>query len=148
MTTIAPDPTPTVRSTPWHLWLAGGLSLLWNAFGAFDWTMSHVRGEAYFRQSGMSEAQIAAFHTYPSWMELFWALGVWGAVMGSVMLLFRSRWAVPALAASLLGAAVNLLYATALARPTHLDPITVVITFVAVLLIWYAWFMNRRGTLA
>ncbi len=148
MTTIAPEASPAVRSKPWHLWLVGGLSLLWNAFGALDWTMSHVRGDAYFRQAGMSEAQIAAFHAYPSWMELFWALGVGGAVIGSVLLLVRSRWAVPVLAASLLGAAVNLLHSAVLARPSHLDPITVAITCVATFLAWYAWVMRRRGVLA
>lgn len=125
----------------------GVLSLLWNAFGGFDWTMSHVRGGAYFRQAGMSEAQIAAFHAYPSWMELFWALGVWGAVVGSVLLLLRSRWAAPVLAASLLGAAVSMLYAGVLARPAHLDAITVAITLVAAALAWYAWAMRKRGVL-
>lgn len=148
MTSIAPGPASTVRSTPWHLWLVGGLSLLWNTFGGFDWTMSHVQRDAYFRQAGMSEAQIAAFHAYPPWMELFWALGVWGAVIGSVLLLVRTRWAVPALTASLLGAAVNLLYSAVLARPSHLDPITAAITLVAAFLAWYAWAMRRRGVLA
>jgi hypothetical protein len=144
----APEASPATRSTPWHLWLVGSLSLVWNAFGGFDWTMSHVRGEAYFRQAGMNEAQIAAFRAYPAWMELFWALGVWGAVIGSLLLLARSRRAQPVLAASLAGAAMNLLYAAALAHPPNIGPITVVITIVAALLAGYARVMARRGVLA
>ena len=148
MAIITPGEAPTARSAPWHLWLVGALSLLWNAFGAFDWTMSHLQGDAYFRTSGMGEAQIAAFHSYPTWMELFWAVGVWGAVIGSVSLLVRSRWALPALAGSLLGAVVNLLYSALLARPSHIDATTVAIALVAAFLAWYAWAMRRRGTLA
>jgi hypothetical protein len=37
----------------------------------------------------------------------FWALGVWGALAGSMLLLLRSRRAVTAFAASLVGLAVS-----------------------------------------
>ena len=120
-TVSAPAPEVAIRRTPWHLWVVGVLSLLWNAFGAFDYTMSHTQGDAHFRKAGMTDAQIAAFHAIPPWMELFWAMGVWGAVIGSVLLLLRSRWAVPVLLASLVGAAVSLLHASLLAREPRLD---------------------------
>ena len=38
--------------TPWHLWLVGVLSLLWNGFGAFDFIQTTTRGEAYMRAAG------------------------------------------------------------------------------------------------
>jgi hypothetical protein len=28
----------------------GGVAWLWNGFGGYDYTMSHLQGEAYFRQ--------------------------------------------------------------------------------------------------
>ena len=40
--------------TPKHLWIVGILSLLWNCFGAYDYTMSHMGGLAYFEQMGKS----------------------------------------------------------------------------------------------
>src|SRR5690606_28460329 len=47
MATVQPVPTPT------HLWVVGILSLLWNGFGAYDYTMSHVGGLAYFETMGL-----------------------------------------------------------------------------------------------
>ena len=32
---------------PWHLWVVGIISLLWNAMGAFDYLMSQTRNEQY-----------------------------------------------------------------------------------------------------
>ena len=31
--------------TPWHLWLVGVVSLLWNGFGGYDFIMSTTQGE-------------------------------------------------------------------------------------------------------
>ena len=33
--------------TPWHLWAVGIISLLWNAFGAFDYVMTKLKNPAY-----------------------------------------------------------------------------------------------------
>lgn len=33
--------------TPWHLWLIGVVSLIWNAFGAMDYSMTATRNAAY-----------------------------------------------------------------------------------------------------
>ena len=82
--------------TPWHLWLVGVLSLLWNGFGAFDFIQTTTRGEAYMRAAGFDDAMVAYYEAMPGWMYVPWTLGVWGAVIGSVMLLLRRRWAVPA----------------------------------------------------
>ena len=38
--------------TPWHLWLVGVLSLLWNGVGAFVFVQTTTRGEAYMRAAG------------------------------------------------------------------------------------------------
>lgn len=140
---------PAARATPWHLWAVGVLSLLWNSFGAYDYCMSHLQGDAYFRQVGMSAQQIADMHASPAWLEVFWALGVWGAVAGSVLLLARSRWAYPAFAGSLLGAVVSMAYG--MMRAGGLGPqvvMGIVIAVVAALLLAYAHLMRRRGVLA
>ena len=91
--------TPAAR-TPWWYWLVAVLSLAWNSFGGFDYTMSHLRGEAYFREAGMTGAQIAALNAMPTWMHAVWAVGVWGSVAGSLLLLVRSKWAFHAFAVS------------------------------------------------
>jgi hypothetical protein len=35
--------TAAPTKTPWHLWVVGILSLLWNAFGGYDYTMTQLR---------------------------------------------------------------------------------------------------------
>jgi hypothetical protein len=147
MTTTTEGEAP--RSTPWHFWVVAVVSLVWNGFGAFDYTMSHTQGEAWYRQAGMTDAQIALMNTYPSWMHGVWAIGVWGSALGAVLLLLRSRWAFHAFAVSILGALGNLGY-TALGpgAAAGMDPIfPAVIVAICAFFIWYAWTMTKRGVL-
>ena len=139
---------------PWHLWVVGVLSLLWNAFGAYDYVMSVTRGEAYWREAGMTQVMIDYYNAMPTWMYVPWTLGVWGAVLGSILLLLRRRLAVPAFAVSLLGAVVSLLYGAVIDKAPAPPPemavmayMPYVIAVVAALLLWYAWAMARRGLL-
>ena len=74
MATVQPVPTPT------HLWVVGILSLLWNGFGAYDYTMSHVGGLAYFETMGLDAEAFAWFEAMPVWATAAWAVGVWGSV--------------------------------------------------------------------
>jgi uncharacterized membrane protein len=139
--------TDTVRATPWHFWVVAVVSLLWNAFGGYDYTMSHVQGEAYFRQMGMTEVMIAAINAYPVWMHAVWAIGVWGSVVGSILLLLRMRWAFHAFALSSLGAIVSLIYQA-------MNPVEgmglvmpAIIVAIVLALTWYARLMAKRGVL-
>ncbi|MFN4040503.1 MAG: hypothetical protein ACK4I0_02435 [Brevundimonas sp.] len=139
---------------PWHLWLVGVLSLLWNAFGAWDFIQTTTRGEAYMRAMGMSEDMIAYYEALPAWMYGPWILGVWGAVLGSILLMARSRWAVVALALSFLGALISLIYGK-LVDPPPAPPVGMEVTewmpygilLIAALLLWYALAMAKRGVL-
>ena len=38
------------RRTPVHLWIVGGLSLLWNLVGVWDYTATKLRFEFYLSQ--------------------------------------------------------------------------------------------------
>jgi len=141
--------TINARATPWHLWVVGVVALLWNGFGGYDYLMSHLQGEAYYRQVGMSEAQIAYMAAYPTWMHAVWALGVWSAVAGSLLLLLRSRFALHAFILSLLGIVGSNGYA--LFTPGGWEVMggimTLVIAAIGVALLAYAWAMTRRGVL-
>jgi hypothetical protein len=97
--------------TPMHLWIVGIVSLLWNAFGAYDYLMTRLRDTEYLGSMGMNPEELLAYiDAFPIWAQVGWGLGVWGSVLGSVLLLLRSRWAVVAFAASLVGAVVSLGY--------------------------------------
>lgn len=137
--------------TPVHLWIVGGLSLLWNGFGAYDYLMTHTQGAAYMAGMGMTEAQIAYFTGMPVWMTVAWALGVWGALLGSILLLLRRKWAFHAFAISLLGLLGSWIHTfTSNAMEimgTGMVVFSLVITAGAVFLLWYARTMKNRGVL-
>lgn len=141
-------------ATPWHLWAAGVISLLWNAFGGYDFVMSVTQGETYWRASGMTDAMIAYYNAMPTWMYVPWVLGVWGAVAGSLLLLMRNRLAVPAFALSLLGAVGSLAYGLANPMPPLPEAMAMmsympwVIVGIAAVLAGYAWTMGKKGVLS
>ena len=100
-----------VQKAPIHLWIVGLLSLLWNAMGSTDYYMIRTRNIEWIAQSpGISpDAMLAWVDSLPIWAQLGWGLGVWMGLAGSILLLLRRGWAVPAYALSLLGAAAGLL---------------------------------------
>jgi hypothetical protein len=137
---------------PWHYWLVSILAVLWNAFGAYDYFMSNTRGDAYFRQMGMTEAQIAYMDSYPAWMIAVWAIGVWGGLLGALMLLARTRYAFHVFVASLAAFVISLVYTYGLSEGGWTMGTTgmimqVVILAACVFLVWYARLMTKRGVL-
>jgi len=137
---------------PWHLWAVGVISLLWNAFGGYDYVMTKTSGEAYLRGMGFNDAQVSHFLGYPGWMTAVWAVGVWGAVLGSVLLLFGSRFAFHAFVASLAGLLVSMVYTFGLSGGGALFGtmqlvMNVVIALVCLLLVVYSRAMVKRGVL-
>jgi uncharacterized membrane protein len=138
------------QKTPWHIWTVGIVSLLWNAMGGVDYTMTHLNNEEWLKQ--FTPEQIAYFNTFPVWATSCWALGVWGAIAGSVLLLVRSRWAVHAFSLSLLGLIGSHIYQFTSKVPDGWNTASgtwfaAVLAAVAVALLWYAWKMTSKGLL-
>ncbi len=128
---------------PWHLWLVGIVTLLWNAVGTFDYVMTQSRNADYLGQ--FSPQQLAFFESFPAWAMASWAVAVFSGVLGSALLLFRSRYAVVAFGLSLLAIAVTsihnwvLAYAEALKIMSPLGlAISALVIAVAVFLYVYA----------
>lgn len=143
---------PAAGKTPWHLWAVGGVSLLWNAYGAYDYVMTKTGGVDYLRKVGFTQAQIDYFLAMPGWMTIFWALGVWGALAGSILLLLRRRYALWAFGASLFGLLVSLVYTYGLSNGGEVMGSTgvimnSVITLGCVAFVWYARTMTKKGVL-
>ena len=77
--------------TPWHLWVVGVVGVLWNAFGCIDYTMTNIQGDVWLRSMGMTAEQIASFNAMPAWMTAVWAVGVWGAMLGTARQYIQSN---------------------------------------------------------
>lgn len=142
MATAAPAKAPV------HLWIVGVVSLLWNAFGALDYVMSQLRNEAWLSQ--LTEAQRAWLDASPAWADAAWAFGVWGALLGSVLLLMRSRHAFWAFAVSLAGLAVSTVYqhvVSPMPGAGSMNMLMIAIWIVALGLLVYTYRMRSSGVL-
>lgn len=137
--------------TPWHLWVVGVLAALWNGFGCFDYFMTQTQREDWFAQMGMTAEQVVYFDAMPAWTHAAWAIGVWGGLLGAVLLLLRRKWALPVFVASFLGWAAGAVYAFALSDGMEamgsMWPMQIVIGAACVFFIWYAWTMGRKRVL-
>ncbi|MDE8650867.1 hypothetical protein [Novosphingobium album (ex Liu et al. 2023)] len=136
--------------TPWHLWAVGVVSLLWNAFGCFDYIMTNIRDPAYL--AAFPPEMMQMIDEFPIWTMAAWACGVWGALAGSLLLLLRSRFAVHAFALSLLGLAASTVYQFGTALPASLRTpglyaMNAVIWIGAIAFLVYAMRMRAKGVL-
>ena len=137
---------------PLSFWVVGVLSLIWNAFGGLDYTMTRLRNVEYLKSAGDPQVILGWIDGFPLWAQAAWGLGVWGSVAGSLLLLARSRHAVTAFAVSLLGALGSFGYQFTHAIPAELDSsagkaMSVLIILIVAFLLRFAHVEKRKGTL-
>jgi hypothetical protein len=143
--------TATGRSTPTHLWIVAVLATIWSALGCFDYLMTVTSNQTYLAK--MPADQIAYMDALPTWLTGAWAIGVWGGLLGSLLLLMRSRHAVLAYALSLLAAVIAMGYEMlATQQPASMKAGAMavmpwVVLAICAFLLWYAWTMQKKGVL-
>ena len=148
--------TTAQARTPAHLWIVGILSLLWGCMGAYDYLMTRMHNLAYLAKSmpGVDpNVGLAWIENMPLYAQIGWGLGVWGGLLGAVLLLIRSRYAIWSYAASLLGMVLCFGYQLGLAPtlPGAEGPMYKVIPLIVMafgaFLLWYSWTMEKKGVL-
>ncbi len=132
---------------PWHLWVVGIVTLLWNAIGITSYMITRL---GKLEAAGMTPEQIAWFESFPAWANGLWALGVWGVFFGSLLLLLRSRWAVTSIATSIVGLIGTTIFERFMTDiPAELDspPLSAAIWIITLFMLWYALRMRKAGVL-
>lgn len=131
-------------------WSVAVVSLLWNSIGIADYTMTQLNVEAYL--AGFTDEQIAHFEAYPAPMVAAWAIAVWFAFLGSILLLFRLKLAFPVFAISFGSMIVSMTHSVFLAplpgatTPDYILPGVIVV--IAGFLLWFSHRQSKRGVLA
>lgn len=142
--------------TPAHLWIVGILSFLWNCFGAYDYVMSNMRNMDYLKSAmpGVDPAAALAWmDAFPIYAKVGWPLGVWGGLLGAILLLMRSRYAVWAFAVSMLGIVLSIGWQIVAAPPLSgadsgiYKVMPYVIILLGLFLLWYSRMMEQKGVL-
>ena len=141
-----------MERTPWHIWVVGILATLWNAGGAWNYTALKLQISSVLDQ--MTEPQIDFFMSMPAWATATWALAVWGAVIGSILILMRRAMAFPVLVISFVSMLITTVHNFLLAdvpmtdiMPPGAALFSVAIFVVSLLLIWYAKVQRDAGRL-
>ena len=148
---MSEDQATSKSRAPWHLWVIGVLAVLWNFMGAFDYLMTQTRNEGYM--SNYTPEQLEYFYGFPTWVVAFWAIAVWGGVLGAVLLVLRKKLAAGVFLLSFLSMVVTTIYNFGLSNGLeHMgDPFSLVFTALiflfALLLFLYAKAMKNRGVL-
>lgn len=146
------DTTAPAGKTPWHLWVVGIVSLLWNAIGMMDFTMTHLKPDLWLK--AFTPEQVAYIQGFPLWAVVVWGVGTWGSFLGSVLLLARKGLAFHLFAASLAGALFTSLYSFGLSDGLKIMgggagmiAFNAIIVTISVLLLVYAKNMRKGGVL-
>ena len=125
--------------------------MLWNGLGCIDYLMTETANRTYLAR--MPADQIAYMHALPAWLTGMWAIGVWGGLAGSILLLMRSRQSVVLFALSFIGAVIGLGYQVFLTdmplsmRAGLMGMMPWVIVIITVSLLWYSWAEKDKGDL-
>jgi len=137
---------------PWHLWVVGVVSLLWNSVGALDFVMTQTKNATYMR--GFTSAQLEFYYGFPLWVVAAWGITVWGGVLGSLLLLLRKRQAVHLFLFSAICMVLTDIYSFALSNGLKVMGgawaliFSAVIFVIGVLSLLYARSMRRSGRLS
>ncbi len=98
----------TSAKPPIFFWIVSAIGLLWNSFGGYLYIMTQRRDPSMLE--GTPEAVLRGLEAMPVWATSAYAVGVWASLIGSVLLLLRSRHAGIAFLVSLIGAVISFGY--------------------------------------
>lgn len=137
------------RPPLWY-WLVALAMLAWNGMGVM----------AYIAQTTMTPAALAAlpaaeralYAGIPAWVTAAFAFAVFGGTGGCLLLLLRSRWAVPVLVLSLLGVIAQMSYVVVISRGYEVHGLRgmvmpAMVSAGALFLVWCSRLARRRGWL-
>jgi hypothetical protein len=138
------------KKPPLWFWIVGVLLLAWNLLGVMAYVGQATMSPEALQAMPAAERELTL--SRPAWATAAFAIAVFGGAAGCLLLLLRSRWALPVLVLSFIGVAVQMFHAFAIA-----DSIAVygpggavmpaMVVVVSILLIWLARRARKRGWL-
>lgn len=132
-------------------WIIGIIALIWNLMGVF----------AFVGQMNMTPEMLEVlpkverelYENVPSWVNIVFAIAVFGGALGSVLLLFKKKLATPVFIISLIGIIAQMIYNFILSKAADvygpsgmIMPAMVVV--IGVFLVWYSKQVTSKGWLS
>ena len=138
------DKAGNAAKVPLSFWIVAGLGVLWNGFAVLAYWLTATRDPSAMAQT--PTAMVEALNRTPSWAMSAWGLAVGAALVGSVLLILRRRWAVPAFIASLGGLLILTIYQVAANMPMSVFEV-ITIWLVALFLLRFSSSEAGKGLL-
>ena len=131
----------TTSKAPVSFWIITIIMVLWNLMGVFSFFFHTMIGEEQL--AAMDPAEAALYDQYPMWINVMFAIAVFGGTVGCIGLLMRKAWSKMAFQISLVGIIIqfthNMFFTDTIAvyGPTSwIMPILV--TLIGIFLIWFS----------
>lgn len=134
----------TTGKVPLSFWIVAALGVLWNGFGVMAYWLTVTHNPKVMAQTPAE--MVEALNRTPMWAMAAWGLAVGAALAGSLLLVLRSRWAVPAFIASLAGLLVLTIYQVASSMPMSIVQV-VIIWLIALFLLRFSSSEAGKGRL-
>ena len=129
---------------PLSFWVVAAFGVLWNGFACLAYWLSATHDAQIMAQS--PPEMVRALDQTPTWALAAWGLAVGAAFAGSLLLVLRRKWAIPAFVASLAGILVLTAYQIASNMPMSVVQV-VMIWFVALFLLRFSSSEASKGLL-
>ena len=98
----------TQPKAPWWFWTVAIIYLLWSFMGCGMYLVEHMMSDAAYGEAfGQDLLGVRGFT--PMWATSGYAVGVWGGLVGVILLLLRKKLCLPFFYASLIGAIIGFL---------------------------------------
>lgn len=130
-------------------WVIAIVALLWNAVGV----MAYL-GDVYMSAEAMAaftQAQQDVYASRPAWAVGAFALAVFAGLIGSVLLLLRSKWSQQLFVFSVLALIAQNYYWFVLADALDVFPdghwVPLIVFIIALVLVWYSRSLANKGWL-
>ena len=139
---------PVAKRPAWF-WVVAVLALLWNVFGLAMFYLQYTMSPEQLAQ--LPEAQRGLQEGFPDWLWALYAVAVVAGTLGSILLLMGKRLALPVFWVSLVAVVVLFGYCLFPGRmlevlgPAQALPMPILVTAIAVLLVWFARRSIARG---
>lgn len=139
------------HSVPVWFWIAALLGLAWNIFGVIQFVGSLSATQESLVAGGLSPEQASVMLGYPAWMTFAFAVGVFGGLIGCVLLLLKMRVSVQVFFGSLIGYVVlyvgDLTEGVFAAIGISQVVILSIVVVIAAALFWLSRYFAQKGVL-
>jgi signal transduction histidine kinase len=137
----------SVSHVHWSFWVIGAIALVWNVLGVVNYfvQMNPDAIEAY------RESERMIIEGRPAWATAGFAVAVFGGAIGSLLLLLRKSFSLFLFVASFAGVVVAMIHSLGSGIAFGVGEIVGIIGMplaLALFLIWYARYTQRRGWIA